>query len=140
MIKIELDARQSIVMDAQKAWPEEGCGLLLGRQEQERRTIAKLLSLTNAREDQARRNRFLITPEDFIQAELAALKLGLDILGIYHSHPDQPAIPSEFDRQWALPFYSYVIVSIVGGQFAAIASWRLADDRSAFWAEEFVAE
>ena len=68
-----------------------------------------------AREDSPR-NRYLISPRDLLEAEKAARALGLDIVGVYHSHPDHPARPSEFDREHAFPWYSYIIVSVRGGE------------------------
>src|SRR5271169_191898 len=83
---------------------------------------------------------FSITPEDFRAAERAAAERGLDLLGWYHSHPDHPARPSEFDREHAWPWYSYVIVSVDGGVPKDLTSWQLEDDRSKFQPEVVVPE
>jgi len=77
----------------------------------------------------------LISPEDILEAEKEASASGLDIIGVYHSHPDHPARPSEFDRDNAVPWYSYVILSVAGGVPAELTSWRLREDRSGFGAE-----
>ena len=91
--------------------------------------------LDNHRDDSPR-NRFLVFPEDVLRVEKAARQRNLDVLGWYHSHPDAPARPSEFDRQHAWPWYSYVIVSVEAGEPRRMASWRLTDDRERFDAEE----
>ncbi|HJY85923.1 MAG TPA: M67 family metallopeptidase, partial [Candidatus Acidoferrales bacterium] len=85
----------------------------------------------NRREDSPR-NRFSITAEDFRGAEKAARERGLEVIGWYHSHPDHPALPSEYDREHAWPWYSYVIVSVVGREPQQMTCWRLADSRLRF--------
>ncbi|HEV2522110.1 MAG TPA: M67 family metallopeptidase [Candidatus Acidoferrales bacterium] len=117
-------------------YPHECCGALLGTDGGgEDRQVRSLFPLINRRDDSPR-NRFSITPEDFRAAERAAAERGLDLLGWYHSHPDHPARPSEFDREHAWPWYSYVIVSVDAGVAKDLTSWRLEDDRSKFLAEE----
>ena len=120
----------------QDAYPEEGAGLLLGNDNGAKRKVENLLPLSNAREDTARHNRYLITPQDMLQGEREAESLGLDVIGIFHSHPDHPNRPSEYDREWALPWYSYVITSVESDQSADSRSWRLTDDRQKFVEEE----
>ena len=82
------------------------------------------------------RNRYLIHPETMLEAEKDARGRGVDIVGIYHSHPDHPARPSEFDREHAFPWYSYIVVSVHGGSRRDLTSWTLREDRSGFDAEE----
>jgi proteasome lid subunit RPN8/RPN11 len=89
----------------------------------------------NRREDSPR-NRFFVTAEDANDADKAAQAQGLDLIGWYHSHPDHPARPSEYDREHAWPWYSYIIVSVQNGNPRDMTSWRLQDDRSAFVPEE----
>ncbi len=96
-----------------------------------------LFPLTNRRDDSPR-NRFAITAEDFRAAERAAAESGLELVGWHHSHPDHPARPSEFDREHAWPWYSYVIVSVAAGAPRDMTSWLLADDRTHFEPEEIV--
>jgi proteasome lid subunit RPN8/RPN11 len=120
------------------AYPEEGAGLLLGNDQSGDRQVTEILPLTNAREDQARHNRYLITAEDMLAGENEAARLGLDVIGIFHSHPDHPNRPSEFDRDWALPWYSYIITSVNQGQAIASRSWRLIQDRSGFDEEDIL--
>jgi proteasome lid subunit RPN8/RPN11 len=121
-----------------EAYPHECCGALLGRDRDADREVVDLLPLPNRREDSPR-NRFSISPEDFRSAEKAGQERGLELVGWYHSHPDHPALPSEFDRQHAWPWYSYVIVSVERSEAKQMASWRLADDRSRFTFEEIAA-
>ena len=114
------------------AYPEEGAGLLLGRVEDDRRQVVSILPMDNSREAAARRNRYLLTPHDMLLGEQEAEARGLEVIGVFHSHPDAPSRPSEFDRDWALPWYSYLITSITAGQASSSRSWRLPDDRSVF--------
>ena len=119
-------------------YPHETCGALLGADDvgaTGRREVRALFPLVNRRDDSPR-NRFSITPDDFRSAERAAAEQGLEVLGWYHSHPDHPARPSEFDREHAWPWYSYIIVAVAGGQPQEMTSWLLADDRSHFDPEE----
>jgi proteasome lid subunit RPN8/RPN11 len=117
------------------SYPEEGAGFLLGRAEGEQRTGVSILPIANAREDGARHNRYLIGPKEMMLAENAADAASLTLLGIFHSHPDHPSEPSEFDRDWALPFFSYLITRVEQGKAIETRSWRLADDRSHFTEE-----
>lgn len=116
----------------EQAYPEEGAGFLIGSEGR----VDNILPLENAREDGARHNRFLITPEAYLNAELTADRLGLSLIGVFHSHPDHPNRPSEYDREWAQPFFSYIITSINEGKAAGSRSWRLLEDRSKFEEEE----
>lgn len=117
---------------AEVAYPEEGAGFLLGKSGGERRQVIALLELSNAREDAARRNRYLLTPQDYLRSEDEAARLGLDVLGVFHSHPDHPTRPSEYDREWAMPWFSYVITSVQSGHAVESRSWRLSENRSGF--------
>jgi proteasome lid subunit RPN8/RPN11 len=116
----------------EQAYPEEGAGFLIG----EAGEVKEILALSNSREDGARHNRFLFTPEDYLQAELKAESLGLSLIGVFHSHPDSPNVPSEYDREWAQPFFSYIITRVDNGKAVNSRSWRLAEDRSGYQEEE----
>jgi proteasome lid subunit RPN8/RPN11 len=116
-------------------YPNETCGAMLGLESGESREVRALFPLVNRRDDSPR-NRFSITADDFRAAERAAKEQGLELMGWYHSHPDHPAKPSEFDREHAWPWYSYVIVSVAQGQPQDMTSWQLSDDRSHFLPEE----
>jgi proteasome lid subunit RPN8/RPN11 len=118
-------------------YPHECCGALLGIDADSGREVRALHKLVNRRTDSPR-NRFSVTSDDVRDAEKAAEQAGLEVVGWYHSHPDHPALPSEFDREHAWPWYSYVIVSIMAGEPKAMASWRLADDRMRFEPEKMV--
>ena len=116
----------------EKAYPEEGAGFLIGRPGE----VREILTLSNSREDGARHNRFLFTPQDYLQAEMKADELGLDLIGVFHSHPDCPNVPSEYDREWAQPFFSYIITRVDQGKAVNSRSWKLAEDRSQYKEEE----
>jgi proteasome lid subunit RPN8/RPN11 len=126
-----------------ETYPHECCGALLGRDRELEagthtkpvREILGLFPLINRRDDSPR-NRFSVTSEDVREAEKAASQQGLDVVGWYHSHPDHPARPSEFDRDHAWPWYSYIIVSIHNAAPQDMTSWRLNDDRAAFSPED----
>ena len=118
-----------------EAYPNEGAGFLFGSDESER-TVQTIYCLLNSREEAARHNRYLITAEDYLKAELEADKQGLQLVGVFHSHPDHPNRPSEFDREWAQPFFSYVITSVESGKAVESRSWRLVEDRSHFEEEK----
>jgi proteasome lid subunit RPN8/RPN11 len=135
---ISHDMLQRIHAHGAAAYPEEGAGLLLGRDEAGERQVVEIFPLNNAREGQARRNRYLITAEDMLAGEKEAMRLGLDVVGIFHSHPDHPNRPSEYDRDWALPWFSYIITSVEDGQAGASRSWRLSEDRERFHEEDIL--
>ena len=122
-LNIPTNILAQIHADGERSYPEEGAGLMLGKDENGRREVQAILPLTNSREDSARHNRYLITAEDMMAGEMEAMRMGLDIVGIFHSHPDHPNRPSEFDREWALPWFSYVITSIQQGKAAGSCSW-----------------
>lgn len=132
---------EAIRRHGEDTYPHECCGLLLGTLDQRTDPAAKIVSaierLDNERED-SRHNRFLISPETFLRADRAARARSLEILGFYHSHPDHPAVPSEFDRENAWPFYSYIIVSVANGASRELNSWVLAGDRGRFEPETLV--
>ena len=120
------------------AYPEEGAGLLLGETKGSDQRVSEILPLANTREAGARHNRYQLSPGDYLKGEEEADRLGLDLLGVFHSHPDHPNQPSDFDMEYALPWYSYIITSVLDGKAAGSRSWRLDDDRSAFDEENIV--
>jgi proteasome lid subunit RPN8/RPN11 len=129
MLHISERLIQEIKIHGESQYPEEGAGLILGRFQGEFRYAEQLLPLSNQFEASSRHNRYLIEPQDMINAELKAEELGLDIIGVFHSHPNHPAIPSEFDQERALPWYSYIITRVDAGGALESRSWRLSDDR-----------
>jgi proteasome lid subunit RPN8/RPN11 len=110
-----------------ETYPHECCGALIGRDG----FVTTAFALPNTT-DEGPRRRFLVRPEDYRAAERRASELGGELLGFYHSHPDHPARPSQYDLHHAWPFFSYVIVSVRASQPGDMTSWRLRDDRSAF--------
>lgn len=127
MLYLQPPARQKIIDDAIQKFPDECCGFLLGTEENDDRTVTEIIVVKNSKKGDKRR-RFEITPRDYLRAEQRSAQKGLTLLGIYHSHPNHPSIPSEHDRKVAQPFFSYLIVSIQDGRFATLQSWRLNDD------------
>ena len=123
---------------AEDHYPEEGAGLILGEDKAETRRATRLLHRDNNFEVESRHRRYAINPKEFLEAEREADQLGLDIIGVFHSHPDHPARPSDFDLEWAMPWYSYIITSVSRGKAVESRSWRLSDDRSSFIEEELV--
>lgn len=140
IMKVEIQAAvlERIHQHGERAYPEEGAGFLLGRADVNGRTVTDILGMENAREAGARHNRYLMTPQDVLHGEQEAARRGLDVIGIFHSHPDHPNRPSEFDREWAMPWYSYLITRVEKGQAMASRSWRLRDDREHFDEEQLV--
>lgn len=118
-------------------YPHECCGLMLGKFGDGAKSVLDLVPVDNARDDSPH-NRYLIAPSDLLRTEREARSRGLDIVGVYHSHPDHPARPSEFDREHALPWYSYVILSVDAGEPRDVTSWLLRDDRTQFDTENLV--
>jgi proteasome lid subunit RPN8/RPN11 len=142
---ISHDLSERIRRHGAETFPHECCGALLGRDSaavgsgnsQESgtpREVLDLFPMVNRRDDSPR-NRFAVTPDDVRDAEKAARQHGLEVVGWYHSHPDHPARPSQFDREHAWPWYSYIIVSVMSGAPAEMTSWRLNDDRQDYSAE-----
>ncbi|MCC6164391.1 MAG: M67 family metallopeptidase [Acidobacteria bacterium] len=135
MITVPETLRTAIAAHARDDYPDECCGLLLGTFSGDDRTVMAVEPLGNAREDAARHHRFLIGPDEMRRADSDARARGLDIVGIYHSHPDCPAVPSQYDIDHAWPTYSYVIVAVSDVAITDMQSWRLRDDRTTFDAE-----
>jgi proteasome lid subunit RPN8/RPN11 len=137
MLLLSLELEKNIRTDGETAYPNECCGILLGEIncygiKNAKRTVA----IENSSENSERYHRFLITIEDMLRAEQIARAAKLDIIGFYHSHPDHPSTPSGYDKDHALPFYSYVIVSVGNGKAQVLTSWELTDDRMDFIQEK----
>jgi proteasome lid subunit RPN8/RPN11 len=131
ILKLSTAFAAKIQAHGMETYPHECCGAILGREENGSRETHALLPLANRRDDSPR-NRFEITAEDVQLAEKTAREKKLELIGWYHSHPDAPARPSEFDREHAWPWYSYIIVSVQKGLPKDMNSWRLQDDRAAY--------
>lgn len=125
MIHFSVDAYDVIVKDAIQSFPDECCGFLFGAEDaQGNRAVVDALVVNNAKEGD-KRKRFEISPRDYLQAEQYAEEQELQLLGVYHSHPDHPAIPSEHDRVAAQPYFSYLIVSVHDKHPDHTRSWVL---------------
>jgi proteasome lid subunit RPN8/RPN11 len=124
---------QAIGRHAERTYPEECCGFLLGQVQDGggATRVERVVPGANERPD-SRHNRFVMSPETVLAAHKEARAAGLSVVGYYHSHPDHPAEPSEFDREHAWPGLSYLIVSVRGGEADRVRSWRLRDDRERF--------
>jgi proteasome lid subunit RPN8/RPN11 len=128
MIVLETDAQKVIVQDAVDAFPDECCGFVFGHEDSNgRRIITEAHVVKNVKEGDKRR-RFEIAPQDYLDAEKYAEEKQIELLGVYHSHPNHPAVPSEHDRAAAQPFFSYLIISVNNKEPGPIRSWRLNDD------------
>ena len=115
----------------EETYPHECCGPLVGSASQ----VEAAVRLPNTTEE-GPRTRFLVRPQDYQAAERRASDVGAELLGFYHSHPDHPARPSQYDLDHAWPYFSYVIVSVREGVSGDITSWRLREDRSVFDQED----
>jgi len=136
MIKITRAARNKVIAEAEAAYPDECCGFLLGKAGKGGgKSASEALPVQNTREDGEKYHRFRIESADFMRCEREAARRGLDVTGIYHSHPDHPAVPSDYDTEHALPFYSYIIVNVGAGRAGEMNSYLLKDDRSGWEAE-----
>jgi proteasome lid subunit RPN8/RPN11 len=139
-VRIGAGLEERIRQHGVETYPHECCGALLGHDEngtgegQPIREILDLFPLINRRDDSPR-NRFSVDPRDVIEAERVAHARGLNVIGWYHSHPDHPAKPSEYDREHAWPWYSYIIVRVQERVAQEMTSWRLQEDRGSYTQE-----
>jgi proteasome lid subunit RPN8/RPN11 len=124
---IQEDALQRMQKHAASTFPEECCGFIFGEEKDGQRTVTQATEVDNSKEGDKRR-RFEISPLTYLKAEQYAEKHGLTLLGVYHSHPQHPAIPSEHDLKQAVPFFSYPIISVQDGQIDHLRSWQLDDE------------
>lgn len=139
MILIDEKQIEEIKNHGEETFPFECCGLLIGKfNDDGEKEVLETFPIENAREAEAQYNRSLITPKDLMRGERYAREKGLDVIGNYHSHPDHPAIPSDFDLEHALPFWSYIIVSVMKGEAKDVRSWEMENDRSRFNEEEII--
>jgi len=127
VLRLPTELRDMIVTAAQAGYPDEVCGLLLGQPEAEAVTVCALHPARNIHPERTA-DRFLIEPQDYLAAEAAAAARRLQVVGVWHSHPDHPAIPSLTDREFAWAGWSYPIVSVNAGVATGLRSWRLDGD------------
>lgn len=124
MLVIEQKPLDEMINDAVRTFPDECCGFLFGKEDSDSRTVIKIRVVDNAKEGDKRR-RFMISAKDYLKAEQFADENNLQLMGVYHSHPNHPAIPSEHDRVAAQPYFSYIILSVMNNEFDHIRSWQL---------------
>lgn len=137
MIAVTAERLDEIRRHGERDYPYECCGLLVGRFEPGGlKTVVETYPISNAREEEAKRRRFLIRPEELLAGERHARARGLEVVGFYHSHPDHPAAPSQYDLEHAWPTYSYVIVSVRDGTAGDLTSWEQDAERTRFNPEE----
>jgi proteasome lid subunit RPN8/RPN11 len=141
-IVISTEQIELIYAHAENIYPEECCGILLGKINGTLKTVTEAIPTINAwikadsdKVDRNRNNRYSIDPQDIFTAQKRARELHIDIIGFFHSHPDYPAIPSTCDRSQAWEVYSYPIISVINGKVSEIKSWVL-DSNGIFQAEE----
>jgi proteasome lid subunit RPN8/RPN11 len=121
------DVEQLIRAHGQETYPHECCGALVGKPD----IVTTVVALPNTTEEGPRR-RFLVRPSDYRQAERRATEMGGELLGFYHSHPDHPAKPSQYDLDHAWPTFAYIILSVMNGAAGDMTVWYLKHDRSSF--------
>jgi len=128
-------ARRQLEAHAAETYPHECCGALYGEATGTGFAVVEAVRFPNTTSEGPRR-RFLIQPSDYRVAEAHARDTKRPLIGFYHSHPDHPARPSQYDLDHAWPFFSYIIVSVRAGAPEDMTSWRLREDRSAFDQED----
>ena len=136
MIEVNRTTIDAIAAHAERDYPHECGGMLIGRFVEGKKTAVEVFPLENAREEADRHDRILIVPKDVMRAERYAREKGFDVVGYYHSHPDDAALPSQYDLDHALPVWSYIIASVIGGKAVDIRSWEMENDRSKFNEEQ----
>lgn len=136
VLVLNKDQVRRIEQEGSAAYPNECCGIFIGREEGERRIVETLRPAGNAFAEDEKYHRFSISPQELMEADREAGAIGKLVLGFYHSHPDHPARPSEYDRQHAWPFYSYVIVAIGKGVPGEMTSWVLDEISDQFEQQE----
>lgn len=138
MLKIPAALQKEIEAHGVASYPYEGCGLLLGVMEDGANVVAAIFPVENRWDvEEERRMRFRISPEDMLRAEMTAMRQDLDVVGIFHSHPDDHPVASPRDLAWATwPGYSYLITEVREGQPGKSRSWQLQPDRAGFVEED----
>ncbi|MBI5599001.1 MAG: M67 family metallopeptidase [Deltaproteobacteria bacterium] len=141
MITLLTDIADKILEHSRESYPHECCGLLAGKSAGDgaEKVVSEVHRMTNTNHERAG-DRFEIDPRELLKAEKAMKLRGLDILGFYHSHPDHPARPSDFDRQRGWPEYSYIIVAVKGGVETEMTCWTFNSFDEPFRQEDIVAE
>jgi proteasome lid subunit RPN8/RPN11 len=124
--------KSRIEEEGSAAWPHECCGVMIGRDGPDGRIVERLEPMANVWDAAEQRRRFAIDPKQLMKIDRDVAAEGKVVLGFYHSHPNHPARPSETDRMFGWPFYSYVIVSIQERQPAEMTCWVLDESTEQF--------
>ena len=139
-IKLNTALQKRIFEQMEGTYPNEGGGFLLGESQADGIIIKDITQVENVFEEEEQYHRYAMTPQDWMRLEDEADEKGLTLVGYYHSHPDAPAIPSEYDRDHALPNFVYIITSVKAGKAVDMRVWKLKTDRTAFDDETLVVE
>ncbi|MCS7117822.1 MAG: M67 family metallopeptidase [Thaumarchaeota archaeon] len=139
MLRLRREHLDEIRSHVSSVYPEEGCGLLVGRVVNGVREVGRIVPMKNVYNG-SRRNRYSIDPLEYVKVENEASGRNEVVLGVYHSHPDYPAVPSNYDLEHAVPEFTYVIVSISGKEVRGISAWRLNDVLRQFEVEDMSIE
>lgn len=141
MVSINENLIEQIERHGERTFPHECGGMLIGHFAADgKKSVAELMPMENAMAEAEQHNRVLIAPKDVLRAERYAREKKLDVVGYYHSHPDHPARPSQFDLDHALPVWTYIIVSVESGKAVDVRAWQMEDDRSKFNEEAIIKE
>lgn len=140
-LRIPAELFRRITQHGETSYPHEGAGVLFGSVHNKWIEVEDLMTLPNTFDERQRHRRYMIDAQGMMEAELAAEGLDLEVVGIFHSHPDHPAQPSKYDLEHSLPWYAYIITSIDAGEAHNSRAWRLQEDREAFMEIElFIAQ
>ena len=131
-VRIRPEIRSQIRSQLERNYPNEGGGFLLGSRQSSQIIIEAAVEIENIFEEEEQYHRYAMSPQNWVQMEDEADARGLALVGYYHSHPDSPAVPSEYDRVHALPNFVYLITSVQATQAAEMLAWQLNDDRERF--------
>ena len=131
-VTLSQDLQQQIFDQMEATYPNEGGGFLLGRVAADKVTISEIIQVENTFAVEEQHHRYAMTPQDWMRLEDQADERSLSLVGYYHSHPDSPAIPSEYDREHALPNFIYIITAVMMARARDMRVWLLRADRSAF--------
>ena len=137
MIEVEPRAWQAMLLHAERTYPNECCGAILGRALEDRRLVTEAIALENSWAGE-QGERYQVRPEDLLQADKQARTHGLDLIGIFHSHPDCDAYFSETDLKNSCPWYSFVVLSIKNGKFDHANSFLPDPDQTQADKEELI--
>lgn len=131
-VQLSTELQGKIFEQMEASYPNEGGGFLLGEAQDGAITILDIIEVENTFAEEEQYHRYAMRPQDWMRLEDEADERGLSLVGYYHSHPDSPAIPSEYDREHALPNFVYVITTVMMAKATDMQVWRLRADRSAF--------